>query len=185
MTDLRCGGHGKFSQDQGLWLLIWRLDATTGSQEKVCSRPKHSLHRKAFGLNLKLLAHSRSRPKSSSNASQPPSQAPPPVYCLILGLVEEAPIKRRTLPWIKECSWLTASIRGLHHSSWAGPWPMTEQGSVLCPGHFCPMPHPANGQPVLWSTPWAGRGLTGSAVWSHSSSGPSCLLPLSLHRSFS
>lgn len=62
---------------------------------------------------------------------------------------------------------------------------MTEQGSVLWPGHFCPMQNPANGQLVLWSIPWAGRGLTGSAVWSHSSSGPSYLLPFSLHRSYS
>lgn len=38
---------------------------------------------------------------------------------------------------------------------------MTEQGSVLWPGHFCPMQNLLMGNLLLWSIPWASRGLTG------------------------
>lgn len=107
------------ARTRGLWLLIQLLDATTGSQEKVCSRQKHTLQ-KGFCPKSKTFGPFQRQAKVLLQCKPVFLPGRPPVLLLDLGSCGrsrdeplKSPFKRCTLPSGKECDWLTASIRRL------------------------------------------------------------------------
>lgn len=158
------------ARTRGLWLLIQLLDATTGSQEKVFSRQKHTLQKgfcpksKTFGpfqRQAKVLLQCKpvflpGRPRVTAwswvlrKIQRWATQVP----------LQEMHAARR--PGV----WLTDSLHQAAPSGASGHVPLglapgqwLSKAVVPWPGHFCSIQGPSNGQPVPQSTPWAGRDL--------------------------